>query len=501
MPKLAGQGALLPFLELGHGNRAPLHQQLTQQLRVAILSRQLHPGQRLPATRTLAQQLEVSRSTVVTAVEQLVDEGYLESAVGSGTFISSKLSVSRPEPALIRPRVGPRPVGPLSKRGHRMVKDFGGAELNPFQARPFAHNIPALDLFPTGIWNRLTNRVQRNPSRHLMNYGEPAGFRPLRHAIADYVAESRGVNCESEQVIITSGSQKAIHLSASLLLDPDDQVLMEDPGAVLAGQVFQAQGAKLRAVSVDDDGLDVTKALTMAPNAKLAYVTPSCQYPLGVTLPVSRRLNLLEWAARKSAWILEDDEDSEFRFVGRSAPSMQGLDQAGRVIYVWSFSEVLFPSLRLGVLIVPPDLVEAFSVSNGLVDRGPPSWPQAVLYEFINDGYFASHIRRMRSAYAARKQALLDALDAELSGLLEPKPVENGLRILANLSPELIDGDAERAAGQRGITCYALSRYCKQRSDMQGLILGFACTPQEEMRNHVKSLARALEGLKPSGDV
>jgi len=274
---------------------------------------------------------------------------------------------------------------------------------------------------------------------------------------------------------------------------------MEDPGAILAGQVFRAQGAKLQAAPVDDDGLDVTKALTMAPNAKLAYVTPSCQYPLGVTLSVSRRLDLLEWAARKSAWILEDDEDSEFRFVGRPAPSMQGLDRAGRVIYAWSFSKVLFPSLRLAVLIVPPDLVEFFSVSNGLIDRGPPSLPQAVLYEFINDGYFASHIRRMRNAYAARKQALIDALDAELAGRFELRPVESGLRVIARLSQDMNDRDAERAADQQGITCYALSRYCKQRSDMQGLILGFACTPQEEMRSHVKRLAQVLEGLAPSG--
>ena len=276
---------------------------------------------------------------------------------------------------------------------------------------------------------------------------------------------------------------------------------MEDPGAILAGQVFRAQGAKLQAAPVDDDGLDVTKALTMAPNAKLAYVTPSCQYPLGVTLSVSRRLDLLEWAARKSAWILEDDEDSEFRFIGRPAPSMQGLDRAGRVIYAWSLSKVLFPSLRLGVLVLPPDLVGFFSVTNGLVDRGPPSWSQAVLYEFINDGYFASHIRRMRKAYAARKQALLHALDTKLSGLLELSPVESGLRVIARLSPDMNDRDAERAAGRHGITCYALSRYCRQRSDMQGLILGFACTPQEEMRSHVKRLAQVLEGLAPSGGV
>ena len=501
MPKLAGQGALLPFVDLDPGDRVPLHQQLTQQLRVAILTGQLHAGQRLPASRTLAAQLQVSRSTVVAAFEQLVDEGYLESDVGSGTFVSSLLPVSRPRPAAIRPHTGRRHSGPLSKRGRQLAKGFGPAELEPFPVRAFAPNIPALDLFPTRTWNRLTNRVQRNPGRHLMRYGEPAGFRPLRRAIADYVSESRGVNCEADQVIVTSGTQKAIHLAASLLLDPDDQVLMEDPGGVLAGQVFRAQGARVLAAPVDDDGLDVARALAMAPNAKLAYLTPSCQYPLGATLPIARRLDLLEWAARRSAWILEDDEDSEFRFVGRPVPSMQGLDRAGRVIYAWSFSEVLFPSLRLGVLVVPPDLVEPFSVASGLVDRGPSTWPQAVLYEFINDGYFASHIRRMRSAYAARKQALLDAAAAELSGLLELRPVESGLRVFAELPQGLSDRDAEREADRQGMTCYALSRYCQRRRDMQGLILGFSCTPPDEMRGHVGRLVRVLDELTPSGRV
>ncbi|MEM7225005.1 MAG: PLP-dependent aminotransferase family protein [Pseudomonadota bacterium] len=492
MPKFKGEGAFLPFLELDRTASEPLARQLDRHLRAAILTGRLAVGQRLPATRALSKELGVSRSTVVTAFAQLAEEGYLESRVGSGSYVALARALSVNEPH----RAEPSNSAPqLSRRGQTAVAGYplGGIDASP--NRPFTPNIPDFDLFPQRTWNRLTNRVQRSLTQQLMNYGDAAGFRPLRRAAARYLSDSRGVACEAEQVIVTSGTQRAFNLVPMLLLEAGDRVIVEDPGGQTAHQALRAQGCRLVPVPVDRSGLQVRRAVAAAPDARLAYVTPSCQYPLGVTLSVSRRLELLDWATERNAWILEDDEDSEFRFIGRPVPAMQGLDRAGRVVYAWSFSEVLFPALRLGLLVLPPGLVEPFAFANGVLDRGPPTLPQAVLCEFINDGYLASHVRRMRAIYAARRHALVAALEAELGGLVQVDPVASGLRVILRLPPGCDDRAAVRAAAAQGITCFALSPYGQAPDQAPGLLLGFAGTPESQMAAGVRQLAAALVPL------
>lgn len=498
MSKQAGYGVPLPFIKLRRGAESPLYLQLVLQLRKMILTGNLKARQRLPATRVLMRELNVSRSTVIAAFEQLVSEGYFVSKVGAGTFVENNLQLpkeSEDAADLSLPKIEKEKSVTLSNRGRQLVSNLSLFDLRPTPPRPFAPNVPAVDLFPHKTWSRLENKIRNSTRGTLMNYGDPGGYFPLRIAVADYVYSHRGIKCDPKQVIVTTATQKSLHLIASLLIDPGDKVLIEDPASYITQQAFRSQGAVLCPLSVDDNGIDVNMLDAENRSAKMVYMTPSCQYPLGVTMPVARRLDWLAWANQNSAWIVEDDEDCEFRFLKRAMPALASLDQNGRVIYNWSFSKVLFPSLRLGVLIVPPELVETFEIANGIVDRGPNSWSQAVLCEFIQEGYLASHIRRMTCAYAARREILLDALRKKASGLLEPVPTESGLRIIAKLPSGISDQQAESALRNAGIIGFALSGYCQDRQDLNGLLLGYSSTSEEQIPAAVDKLIQALQPI------
>lgn len=498
MAKLKDVGVLLPFVSLSPTDSRALYWQLVEQLRETILSGKLKGGQRLPATRTLSSELNVSRSTIVFAFEHLVAEGYLVSKVGAGTSIAQNLPIAE----IGKIKANSSDVHPdtkrskaISGRGLQIIRGFTEADLRPTSVGAFTPNIPALDLFPYRVWNRLAGRIQRASQSKLMNYGDAGGYGPLRETIADYILANRGILCSPEQVIITTGTQRSITLVASLLLERNDNVFVEDPTAPIIRQALKAQGTTLLPIPIDSEGIDVAKIENSIQQARLTYVTPSCQYPLGTTLSASRRLALLSWAEKQDAWIFEDDEDSEFRFSGRPIPAMSGIDKSNRVIYNWSFSKILFPSLRLGVLVVPSNLVEAFEIANGLIDRGPPLWSQALLCEFIKGGHLASHTRRMRSAYAERRNALFDALEKHSEGLFKPVTLDSGMRTIVNLPDGIDDRHALHSAMQNGISCYALSDYQIKRNDLNGLLLGFSCVPEEAMRPAVAKLVQATQSL------
>ncbi len=491
-------------VSLDRSASTPLHRQLYRGLREAILSSRLLPEMQLPPTRTLADALDVSRTTVLSAFDQLKAEGYLDSHVGSGTYVAKELpdDLYRVRGQSYLETSPPPPSAPsmddsqLSDRG-KFLTDL---TLSPFrddeQPRPFRHGLPALDAFPIDTWSRLTSRRWRSLPASTLGYRRSTGYPPLREAIASYLQNSRGVHCSPEQVVIVSGTQQAITLTAHVLLDPGDRAWIEDPGYPRATGAFRWAGAHTVPVPLDEEGLDLAAARTRDDGARLAYVTPSHQYPLGVTMSLSRRLKLLEWAEQLDAWILEDDYDSEYRYEGRPIAALQGLDNAGRVIYVGSFSKVLFPALRLGYLVVPEPLVDSFSSAKSLVSRCPPLLPQMVVTDFIEEGHFERHLRRMRTLYAERQSVLLEELNDRVGERFDVSSTEAGLHLTVFLDEDL-DGTAiSEAAEGRDLIAPPLSFYAARSVDRDGLVLGYAAIPKDEIREGVDRLGHAIESTQ-----
>jgi GntR family transcriptional regulator/MocR family aminotransferase len=477
-------------------SRVPLHRQLYEGLRRDILGGRLAAGIRLPSTRNLAAELGVSRNTVMGAYLQLLAEGYVRGRVGAGTYVAEAL----PED-LLRAGSGegrrPQRAGSgrgLSGRGEVLAATPATTVRDRGVPRAFRIGVPAPDGFPSRVWGRLAGRVWRHPPRDLLGYGDPAGYRPLREEISAYLGAARGVRCSWEQVIVVSGSQQALDLAARLLLDPGDAAWVEDPGYMGARGALVGAGARLVPVPVDEDGLDVAAGIGKEAGARLACVTPSHQYPLGVTMTLGRRLALLRWAGRSGAWIVEDDYDSEYRYTGRPLEALQGLDSSveGRVIYVGTFSKVLSPTLRLGYLVVPPDLVDAFASARELADRHSPSVEQAVLAEFMAGGHFARHVRRMRVLYAGRQATLVEAAGRELSSALDVEAAEAGMHLVGWLPGGADDREASRRAAGRGVEAAALSRHAIEAPRSAGLLLGYAAFGEAEIRAGVSRLAESL---------
>jgi GntR family transcriptional regulator/MocR family aminotransferase len=459
-------------------------------LRTEILEGRLRPGARLPATRDLAAQYGLSRGTVVNAFDALRSEGYVVGRVGSGTRVNAVL----PEDLLQTSRAPGHQPAPLPPRARRLagfasqVALFRGYE--PRALRAFRANQPALDLFPTRRWAQVAARRMRRATTAQLLGTEPLGYRPLREVVADYLRTSRGVRCEPAQVAIVSGAQEALDLVARLVLDPGDRVCIEEPGYPGAARVFEAVGATIVSAPVDGEG--VTLGRRRWRGVRLAYVTPAHQFPLGIAMSLPRRLALLEWARAAGALIFEDDYDAEYRYAGRPVPALQGLDRHGVVCFSGTFSKVLFPSLRLGYLVVPPDLVDRVAAAKSIISRHAPLLDQALLCDFIADGHFGRHIRRMREVYAARLDVLLSEGRARLGGLLEISDVEAGLQTVGWLSGGLTGIEAEQAAAERGVEVTSLSRYARAPLLREGLQLGFAAVDAAEIRRGARELEVAL---------
>jgi GntR family transcriptional regulator / MocR family aminotransferase len=491
---MAKHVAALPNLRIDPSLAIALHYQLYEGIRSAILAGQLGANTRLPSSRALARDLGISRNTVLEAYAQLLAEGYIAGQVGSGTYVSPTLpdAVLQFQTTDNLPRA--IPARSPSQRGKLLAATPVSISRDSGTLRAFRPGLPAFETFPFDAWSRLIARHWRQPPSELLSYGNPRGYPPLREAIAEYLIASRGVRCTPEQIIIVAGSQQGLDLATRVLLDVGDRAWIEDPGYMGARGALISAGAKIVPVPVDREGLDITWATSQCPAARLVYITPSHQFPLGVTMSLPRRLALLEWAHRTGAWILEDDYDSEYRYTGRPLPALQGLDSENRTVYLGTLSKTLFPSLRVGYMVVPPDLIDPFVAAKALADRHAPSVEQAVLADFITEGHFARHIRRTRMLYAERQAVLVDAARRELNGLLRVEPAEAGMHLVAH-SPHGVDDQLLAAkAAEYGVEAPALSTYGLAPERPRGLILGYAAFNQADIYEGVRRLRRALEG-------
>ena len=417
MTKYSG-GALIPTLHVDRDDAANLSLQLATRLRDLILSGDLPPGTRLPASRTLASDQSVSRTTAVTAYEQLVSEGLILSRVGAGTFVSQDIQPS-PAPA---PTVEVERLPRLASLSRDATEQFFPRLAHPVTPMAFVTGMPAFDAFPMAMWSRLSARYWRGARADLMSYPDAAGLPALRRAICRHLRANRGLVCDPGEVFVFAGAQDAFLQIAQLLLDPGDRVWMENPGPIGARNAFIARGATLVPVPVDKDGLDVAAAMAKAPDARLALVTPAHQHPLGHTMSRDRRFELLQAASRIGAWVVEDDYVGEFHYGRAPQPPLKALDSGARVIYVGTFSKALFPAIRLGYAIVPRSLAPIFERTLGAAAHGVSHAMQAIVAKFIDEGHFSAHLRRMRDLYRARRDTLLEESERHLSGLLDGGP-------------------------------------------------------------------------------
>jgi GntR family transcriptional regulator/MocR family aminotransferase len=472
-----------------------LSRQIYRTLRDGILAGRLAGGLRLPSTRALATDLGVSRNTVVTAFDQLLAEGYVESRVGRGTRVSQTM----PDHLLharARPRVRTATAVPAtapSSRGALLVHHARRKSAVDEGTAPFSAGVPALDLFPWQTWSRLVAHRARELGAASAGYADALGHRPLRDAVARYVAVARGVNATAEQVVIVGGSQQGIDIVARVVTEHGDSAWIEDPGYHGALGAFAAAGLCVTGVPVDADGMSIVAGRGSAPDARLMYVTPSHQFPLGVTMSLSRRLELLAAAADMRAWIVEDDYDSEFRYVSRPLTALQGLDTEGRVVYVGTFSKVMFPALRIGFVIAPPSILPAIAAARRFVGTQQAALEQMVLADFISDGHFERHVRRMRAVYAERQHDLIDALRAECEGMVDTAPAGSGMHLVGWLAPDVDDVDVARRAGARGLDAIPLSAFAIGRGvGRPGVLLGYAHVDRATMFGAARRLAGAI---------
>jgi GntR family transcriptional regulator/MocR family aminotransferase len=483
---------LAAVIAIDRRSQKPLHRQVYEGYRDAIIERRLRPGQRLPSTRSLSTEMGISRVPVISAFEQLLTEGYIESRVGSGSFVARSL----PEPPSARPmaavpapakRSGPRPVARIADALETGPQPWAAGQ------GAFRLSLPALDQFPTATWARLMARHARGATRGLLAYGSALGYLPLRETLAAYLRTSRAVRCEPEQILVVSGSQQALALCARVLLEPGDPVWVEEPGYSGACNAFLLVGARLVPVPVDDEGLDVAAGVAQAPRARVAYVTPAHQHPLGMTMSAARRLRLLEWARASGSWIIEDDYDSEYRYESLPVGALQGADRDARVLYIGTFSKVLYPSLRIGYLVVPPDLVDRFARVRDTLDIFPPTLPQAALTDFLVVGHYVRHLRRMRRLYAERRNALVEALDRELGDELEVLGAQAGMHLVAQLrSPRVSDREIAERAAALGVSALPLSTCYLDKPKRQGFVLGFSGTGKSQLLEGVRRLRSAM---------
>ena len=471
---------------------------LRDELRAAILNGRLKRGARMPSSRGLADQYQCSRGTVVMAFEHLRAEGYIEGRKGTGTFVALALpddSLPASRPAIRLNKQTSR--ASISRRGCIATEHVLTLPASRSIGKAFRSYEPAIDLFPVELWSRISGRVMRRAPRSLYGQGDARGYAPLRKAIAEYVGRTRGVRCEPDQVLVTAGTQQALDLIARLLLDPGDTVCMEDPGYPGAVYAFRAAGARIMPIPVDAEGLRIDLARRQRRKGKLAYTTPANQFPLGITMSLRRRLELLNWAIAAGAWIVEDEYDAEYRYFGRPVPALQSLDESGSVIYIGTFTKMLFNSLRLGFAVLPDRLVDAFAAARSLSDRHPPTLEQAILAEFILEGYFSHHVPRMRQVYAERASILVEAAKRRLDGAIDVAPAASGMRTIGWIRSGEHDLDLAQRARSQGRELAAVSQFALRHPAPAGLVLGFAGCAPAELRRGVDVLASIVASNTP----
>ncbi|QIE47120.1 PLP-dependent aminotransferase family protein [Pseudohalocynthiibacter aestuariivivens] len=487
-------GALLSSIAIDRDAPRKVSVQLYLALRDIILSGGLGPGDRLPASRILAREVGVSRTTVIDAIERLVAEGMLVSRVGAGTFVSDILEHQRPTPPVADTPGVPAPTPRLSHTIDHAFEAYAPRAQLPHSAGAFVTALPALDAFPVAHWARISARHLRGDRETIMGYGPPAGHPGLRRAIASHLNASRGIKCDPDQIFVTGGAQQAFSLIGRVLLNPGDGVWYENPGATGARNALIAAGADLVPVNVGAEGLDVEEGRAKAPHFRLAFVTPSHQQPLGHVMSLARRLELLEAANAAQALIIEDDYDGEFYYGDRPMPPLKSIDTEDRVLYVGTFSKTMFPSLRLGFVLVPRSLVTAFDRLFASWISTPPTATQASVAEFMDEGLFATHIRIMRRLYKARYQTLMEESPA-LPESIKVQPTTSGFHTTA-----LLDGRVDvqlliNQARSAGVTIVPISRYALSPLGYNGLVLGFGSTGPDEIRAGIRVL-REMPALR-----
>jgi GntR family transcriptional regulator/MocR family aminotransferase len=458
-------------------DREPLQSQIARQIRALVLNGRLKPQAKLPSTRALADELDVARATIVEAYEQLLGEGYLETRSGSGTRVAAEL----PEALLTAAPQRPAMQSSLPRPGKREP------------ARPFRSGLVDWENFPHDGWGRLLGRFWRNPPVTLLEHNDAFGWLPLRQAIARHLYEWRGISCDAAQVIVTAGGLDAFDLIGRAVMADGDSVWIEEPGYPTARRVFGLGGVNVVPVPVDTEGLVVARGREKAPDARAAFVTPARQYPTGVTMPLARRLELLDWAAETGAIVIEDDYDSEYRYVGRPLPALMSLDSRASVIYSGSFSKVFSPIMRLGYIVVPKPLVERFRQERQSHGAPPSLMAQPALAEFMASGAFAIHIRRMRRIYAARREALIAALKPADGRLFTIDASPAGLMLLLTLPEGRNDDAAVARLAAHGIEAQTLSSHFAGRRRRQGLLLSFAGFSEKNLKTAAQRLIEVLQ--------
>ena len=468
--------------------RGPLFRQVYSALREAILSGSFRVGDKLPSTRDLAEQLGVSRTVVLAAYDQLLAEGFAEGRRGSGTYVASGIGG-----AATRPRCAERSAKLRLARFGSAASASSTATVPQQRPSPlgydFAYGRSDVELFPLEMWRRILLRCARKMPASGFDYGPASGNAALREAISSHLRRSRAVACDPSQIVIVNGSQQGLDLIARVLIEPGDRVVIEDPGYQGTTEVLRAAGAHLLPVSVDRDGLNPAR---LPVGARIAFVTPSHQFPTGAILPLARRLALLEWAKRENAVIVEDDYDGEFRYEGQPVESLQGLDREGRVVYIGTFSRTVFPSLRIGYLIAPTQLVPAFTGAKWLADRQTATLEQQALAEFISSGLYERYLRRVRRRNAARRAALLDAIETHLGDRVEVTGDGAGAHVALwprrRIDEDTVTGDA----ASRGVRIYGMSRYFQRRPSRPGFILGYSRMTEREIREGIRRLGESV---------
>ena len=474
----------LSMLRLDAASAVPLRRQLLLRLRDAIVARELAAGARVPSTRAVASALGVSRNTVADVFAQLIAEGYLVAHAGSGTFVAEEM-----------PSPGPAPVRTAweraSLRGRLLAGDDVRRRVTAVRPIAFQPGVPALEAFPFETWARLAGKVVRRSAREQLGYGDAAGYGPLRDAIAAELRAQKDIACSRDQVIIVSGTQQAIDLIGRLMLDPGDDVWIEDPASWGTRTSLRGAGANLVAVPVDDEGLDVDEGCRRSPNARLAYVTSGHQWPLGPALSVARRHALLAWASRADAWVVEDEYDSVIDLEGVVTPRLATLDRERRVIWVGTFSISLFPAIRLAYLVAPPGLVDAFTAAKTVADRATATLEQAILAEFMYDGAYVRHLARMREVYAERRAHLVEMLESHVG--ISPRTAVSGLHVVLPLGADVDDVALANAAERAAVSAPALSPYYLGRPQ-RGLVLGFGAAPRAAITRAARTLGVVVAG-------
>lgn len=493
------KGAQLQFLKIEKSSATPIYRQIEGQIRDAVLTGLIEPGLRLPASRVLARDTGVSRPTIVLVYEYLSFEGFLETRHGAGTFVSRTLPNYIPQkteqPKSTKTHASPV-TKPLSIMGNKLARQEPSLNRIPFAS--FLPNVPALDQFPIARWQKIRNKCIRSNKTSLLGYEDSAGHMPLRRSVAEYLAVHRGDHCDPEQILIVPGATFAFNIATVLLTNPGDKVWLEDPGPDGVRVMLNTLGRQVINLDVERDGMDVMSGIREHSDARLAFTMPSRHHPMGVTLSLSKRLSLLDWAQKNSSWIIEDDYDSEFRYSGRPLSSMRSIDATKSVIYVGTFSKSLFPSLRIGYLVLPESLIGTFRNATGSMARSVSTLDQATLAQFIDEGHFSAYIKQMHSLYGFRRALFTELARQKLSGLLDVEVHESGINAIGWLPTGSNDTEICEKLRQTGLYSYPLSLFRERPSNKPGLVMGFAGTDEAEMRKKMTLLAKVLKNANTS---